>query len=400
MSLPSRAGLAWPLLALVVLTGCDKVPLLAPTNTTIRLNVGLGVLPIAGSTEITAIVIESAGTPVQNGTVVTFTSTLGTTEPREARTTNGQATVRYVAGSQSGTAKVGAFSGGSKSDLVDILVGAAAAGAVALRASTPFVPATGGSTDVIATVVDTGGNPLRGAPVRFTTTFGELSQTSVLTNDEGEARSQLTTNVTAEVTARVGTGATAPEGKVTITARDLPSLAIEVSSPLGGNTTTTEVGLPVSFKLTPSANSGIRSAVVDFGDGGVTRLGAVPTATTLPHTYNRTGSFSVTVTATDALGFSGTTSVVVTVTDRGTVPLQLTVQSNSGLIVSFNASVQGSFTGTIRTYDWDFGDRGSATTTGPTTSHRYLAAGVYVIRVSVVTTTGQQGFTEITIRVA
>ena len=149
MSLPSRAGLAWPLLALVVLTGCDKVPLLAPTNTTIRLNVGLGVLPIAGSTEITAIVIESAGTPVQNGTVVTFTSTLGTTEPREARTTNGQATVRYVAGSQSGTAKVGAFSGGSKSDLVDILVGAAAAGAVALRASTPFVPATGGSTDFL-----------------------------------------------------------------------------------------------------------------------------------------------------------------------------------------------------------------------------------------------------------
>ena len=390
----------WPLLAALALSGCDKVPLLAPTNTTIRLIVGLGVLPIAGSTEITAIVIESAGTPVQNGTAVTFTSTLGTVEPREARTTNGQVTVRYVAGSQSGTAKIGAFSGGSKSDLVDILVGAAAAGAVALRASTPFVPSTGGTADVIATVVDTGGNALRGAPVRFTTTFGELSQTSVLTNDAGEARSQLTTNVTAEVTARVGTGATAPEGKVTITARDLPSLAIEVSSPLGGNATTTEVGLPVSLKLTPSANSGIRSAVVDFGDGIVTRLGPVATATTLTHTYNRTGSYTVTVTATDALGFSGTSSVIVTVTDRGTVPLQLTVQSNSALIVSFNASVQGSFTGTIRTYDWDFGDRTGTTTTGPTTSHRYLAAGVYVIRVSVVTTTGQQGFTEITIRVA
>ncbi len=400
MSLPSRAWLVWPLLAALALSGCDKVPLLAPTNTTIRLIVGLGVLPIAGSTEITAIVIESAGTPVQNGTAVTFTSTLGTVEPREARTTNGQVTVRYVAGSQSGTAKIGAFSGGSKSDLVDILVGAAAAGAVALRASTPFVPSTGGTADVIATVVDTGGNALRGAPVRFTTTFGELSQTSVLTNDAGEARSQLTTNVTAEVTARVGTGATAPEGKVTITARDLPSLAIEVSSPLGGNATTTEVGLPVSLKLTPSANSGIRSAVVDFGDGIVTRLGPVATATTLTHTYNRTGSYTVTVTATDALGFSGTSSVIVTVTDRGTVPLQLTVQSNSALIVSFNASVQGSFTGTIRTYDWDFGDRTGTTTTGPTTSHRYLAAGVYVIRVSVVTTTGQQGFTEITIRVA
>ncbi len=387
-------------MAVLALSGCDKVPLLAPTNTTIRLNIGLGVLPIAGSTEITAIVIESAGTPVQNGTVVSFTATLGTIEPREARTNNGQVTVRYIAGSQSGTAKVGAFSGGSKSDLVDILVGAAAAGAVALRAGSPFVPSTGGTAEVIATVVDTGGNLLRGAPVRFTTTFGELSQTTVLTNDAGEARSQLTTNVTAEVTARVGSGTAAPEGKVTITARDLPSLAIEVSSPLGGNNTTTEVGLPVSFKLTPSANSGIRSAIVDFGDGNSTRLGAVPAATTLTHVYNRTGAYTVTVTATDALAFSGTTSTIVTVTERGTVPLQLTVQSNSGLIVSFNASVQGAFTGTIRTYDWDFGDRTGTTTTGPTTSHRYLAAGVYVIRVSVVTTTGQQGFTEITIRVA
>ena len=75
-------------------------------------------------------VIESAGTPVQNGTVVTFTSSLGTVEPREARTSNGQVTVRYLSGSQSGTAKVGAFSGGSKSEDLQILVGSAAAGAV------------------------------------------------------------------------------------------------------------------------------------------------------------------------------------------------------------------------------------------------------------------------------
>ncbi len=399
MSLTSRATLAWPLVAILALAGCDKVPLLAPTNTTIRLTSGLGVLPIAGTTDITAIVIESAGTPVQNGTVVTFTSSLGTVEPREARTANGQVTVRYVAGSQSGTAKIGAFSGGSKSDDIEILVGAAAAGALSLRADpTAFVPATGGTTDIVATVLDTGGNALRGAPVRFTTTFGQLSQSTALTNDAGEARTQLTTNVTSEVTARIGGGTTATEGKVTITARDLPTIAIEVSSPLGA-TGTAEIGVPIVFKLTPAANAGVKAARIDFGDGTSSVLGAVNGVTTVTHTYSRSGAFTVTVTATDGLGFSGTSSVVVAVTERGTVPLQVTFTVGTGFVVSFNASASGGFTGTIRTYDWNFGDGQSTTTTGPITSHRYQAAGTYVVRVSVVTTTGQVGFTEVTVRV-
>ena len=69
--------------------------------------------------------------------------------------------------------------------------------------------------------------------------------------------------------------------------------------------------------------------------------------------------------------------------------------------MNFSASVTGSIGGggSIRTYEWDFGDGGSATTTGPSTSHRYVAAGTYVVRLRVVTTTGQQGFAEQTVRV-
>ena len=401
MSPTSRAAFICSLAAAVALAGCDKVPLLAPTNTTIRLIAGLGVLPLAGSTEVTAIVIEAAGTPVQNGTVVTFTSSLGTVEPREARTSNGQVTVRYIAGSQSGTAKIGAFSGGAKSDNLDILVGAAAAGALALRADpTAFVPVTGGTIDIVATVLDTGGNPLRGAPVRFTTTFGQLSQSTALTSDAGEARTQLTTNVTAEVTARIGAGATAPEGKVTITARELPSVTIEVTNPFASSGA--EVGQPVNIKLTPAANAGIRSARVDFGDGSSATLGAINAITTLPHTYTRTGSFTVTVTLTDALGFVGTSSVVITVTERSTVPIQIVVQSQSQLVVTFNASITagGTVSGSIRTYEWDFGDGDTLVSTGPNTAHRYRAAGNYVVSVRVVTTTGQEGFTSTTVKVA
>ena len=403
MSLTLRTALVGPLLAALIAAGCDKVPLLAPTNTTIRLTSRLGVLPIAGSTEITAIVIESAGTPVQNGTVVTFTSSLGTVEPREARTTNGQVMVRYIAGTQSGPAKIGAFSGGSKSEDLEILVGAAAAAVVSLRADSTVVPSTGGSTDVIATVLDTGGNPLRGAPVNFSTTAGQLAQSTVLTNDAGDARTTLTTNVNADVTARVGGGATAPTGKITISARSLPLISITVAGPLGGQANSAEVGQPAIFTIkseTGTDGNAIRSVRIDFGDGSGTTLGALPNATTVSHVYNRTGAFTVTATATDALGFVGSTSAIITVLDRASIPVSVTATVPlSGGLVTFSANVTIPAGVSIRAYVWDFGDGVVFTTTGITTSHRYISARTYHVTLRVIATNGQEGFTELDIRV-
>ncbi len=403
MSLTYRTALVGSLLASLAVAGCDKVPLLAPTNTTIRLTSGLGVLPIAGSTEIIAIVIESAGTPVQNGTVVTFTSSLGTVEPREARTANGQVTVRYVAGTQSGSAKIGAFSGGSKSDDLEILVGAAAAAVVSLRAENTVVPSTGGATDVIATVLDTGGNPLRGAPVNFSTTAGQLAQSTVLTNEAGDARTTLTTNVNAEVTARVGGGATAPTGKISILAKSLPLISITVAGPLGGQANSAEVGQPAIFTIkseTGADGNAIRSVRIDFGDGTGTNLGALPNTTTVAHVYNRTGAYTVTATATDALGFVGSTSAIITVLDRASIPVSVTATVPlSGGLVTFSANVTIPAGVSVRAYEWDFGDGVVFTTTGITTSHRYTSARTYHVTLRVIATNGQEGFTELDIRV-
>ena len=143
-------------MAVAFLSACDKVPLLAPTESTITLTSSTTVVPVNGSAEITASVTESAGTPVQNGTVVTFTSSFGTIEPNEARTQGGKATVRFVASSQSGTAKVGAFSGAARATEVELLVGGAAATSIILTANprtisvndhsllvTPAVPSPG-----------------------------------------------------------------------------------------------------------------------------------------------------------------------------------------------------------------------------------------------------------------
>jgi hypothetical protein len=141
--------------------GCDKVPLLAPSGSVITIFPAASTVPLNGSVEIIATVIENgvatapttpttpttpgqtpttpttpttpsssgttgAGTPVQNGTVVTFTTTIGRIEPSEARTQNGQVRVRLITNNQSGTATVTAFSGGASDKLENLRVGTAA----------------------------------------------------------------------------------------------------------------------------------------------------------------------------------------------------------------------------------------------------------------------------------
>jgi len=83
---------------------CQKVPLLAPSGSSISLTTAVTVVPLGGTVEIIAQVIEPSGTPPQRGTLVSFTKSLGTLQPTEAETdTAGRAIVRFIAGNGSGT---------------------------------------------------------------------------------------------------------------------------------------------------------------------------------------------------------------------------------------------------------------------------------------------------------
>ena len=93
-----RLALSAVLLAVASFSACDKVPLLAPTESTIVLNVSTTTVQVNGSATLLASVVEAAGTPVHNGTVVTFTASFGTVDPPEAQTNGGVATARFVAG--------------------------------------------------------------------------------------------------------------------------------------------------------------------------------------------------------------------------------------------------------------------------------------------------------------
>jgi hypothetical protein len=196
-------------------------------------------LSVNGSAELTAVVIEGAqgastdpaapgevvagiGTPVHDGTMVSFTTTLGRIEPSEARTTNGRVTVQIFGDGRSGTATVTAFSGPALGTL-EIDIGAASATRIAVTASPQSLPSGGGSTTISARVEDQQGNGIGGVPVSFSTTRGSLSSTTVLTNASGFATTTLTTNVEATVTASAGGSATLLTGTVAITIGTAPS---------------------------------------------------------------------------------------------------------------------------------------------------------------------------------
>ena len=119
---------SWSAIGLVLVSlfgvqGCESLPVLAPTASTIVVVASDPVIALDGESIITAVVTESVGTPVQNGTLVTFSTTLGTVDPQESRTQDGRATTRLLGGKTAGTATVSAFSGTSASSTVSVQIG-------------------------------------------------------------------------------------------------------------------------------------------------------------------------------------------------------------------------------------------------------------------------------------
>ena len=381
-------------LTILVVPACDKMPLVAPTGTTITLFASSTTLGLNASIEITANVIESAGTAVQNGTVVSFTTTLGTIEPAEARTNNGKATVLLWAGTRSGTAEVRAFSGGaSTAEALKFSVGAAAAAKVDLLANPSALPASGGVVQLIAVVNDSSGNRLAGVPVSFTTDAGVLAQTSVISDGNGEARSALTTTAKSKVTASIvgGTGAAgALSVSLEIPVRVGPTVTI--STPAASLIP----GVAATFAVSVTAGgAAVRDASINFGDGGRQAV-ANAGLSTVVHSYQTSGTFIVTAVATDTAGETTTATasvsvqpVVVTVT-MTVSPAILRANSPVEFAASATATPAGA---TIERYEWDFGDGSTRTTSGPSTSHLYVVGGNrrYVVTVRAVTTTGASG---------
>ena len=407
---------ALALIAAVLTTGCDKVPLLAPANSTINLSASTLVVPTNGTTGLTAFVTESSGTPVQNGTTVRFTTTLGTVTPVETQTTNGIAVATFQAGTSSGVAEVHAISGGATgstsgtgtaattTNVVKITVGAAAVNAVTLRANPSTVGPTGGSVELIATVVTDSGAPVQNVPVTFNADQGSLTIQTVPTDANGEARTVLTTTQKTSVTATAGTKTSSA---VTVDARVGPGIAVSCAPASGtgtncGNVAASSSNNTATVVFTVSKGSGtsnLRDVTIDFGDGTSQSLGTLAGGSaTISHTYaGPTGSsprgYTAVSRATDVNNETTSPSTGVLITPRAplTVLLEVSLTPSSGhpTTATFTATVTG---GDAVTYDWDFGDGTPVvTTTVNKTTHVYGNADHYTATVTVKTTDGRTG---------
>jgi PKD repeat protein len=179
---------------------------------------------------------------------------------------------------------------------------------------------------------------------------------------------------------------------VALAPRPIPVVSIAVSDNPTVNQTTT-----FTISVAPAANGGapIQNVSISFGDGSRAQdLGAASGAAVIGrHIYASPGSFTASVTATDANGGSATVSTVVIVAAQA--PLSVTLAAGAPIdggttkVYTFVATVQPA-TAIIATYQWDFGD-GSAVqvTTGPQVIHSFTkraATENYVIKVTVTTT--------------
>jgi PKD domain/Bacterial Ig-like domain (group 1) len=368
-----------------LVAACDKVPLLAPTGSNISLFLSTNSASLNSEVTIVATVIENgqsaggsggtggttgAGTPVQNGTLISFTTTIGTIEPSEARTHNGTVSVKLITGSTSGTANITAYSGGA-SKQGTLKIGTAAAKTVLVTTNPQSLGPSGGTAQVFVTVTDEGGSGIGGIPVSLSTDNGSLSASTVTTDSSGTATASLTTTATAKVSATVG-GLAVVVATVPVTARKLLSFTV--------NTANATIGTPIVFTVTPSGTTAapvnISNVHVAFGDGGSRDTGPITKETAVPYTFTSTGIYTATATVPGEEGLNTTVSI-------GSLPITVTPVPSPATVntpVTFTASNIGS--AQIDYYEWTFDDGTPVTrTSGPQLVHTFSSRGTKNARV-------------------
>jgi hypothetical protein len=169
----------------------------------------------ASTATLTATVVDVHDNTVEDGTMVTFTTSLGAIIPVTATTTGGVATGTLIAGTTAGQATVTAATG-EASGTAQVMFTSLEPHQVTLEASSTTLPADGVSTAALtATVVDVHDNAVEdGTVVTFTTSLGTVAPVTATTTG-GVATTTFTASLTpgsATVTATVGS----QTGKVTI----------------------------------------------------------------------------------------------------------------------------------------------------------------------------------------
>ncbi len=287
---------------------CDKVSPVAPSGAVLTLSANPAEIALNGSSTITIVGRKMDGNPLNPGTQVRLSTTLGKLDSELVELDSaGVATTRLRGQGRIGMATVTATSGAIEAVTVDVQIGRSA-GAVSLQATPTSVPESGGSVSLLALVRDDQGQPLAGVPVNFSTDVGTLESAGAFidTNAQGQARDTLdisegdiqsvtgdSFNVSVEASA--GSSVQSDQVSLSILRRPLASFSF------------TRNQLSVSFMDTSTGNP--TSWLWDFGDG------ATSTFRNPAHQYSAAGSYTVTLTVRNSVG-TDTTSQVITVSNQ------------------------------------------------------------------------------------
>jgi len=194
---------------------------------------------------ITALVLEPAGTTVSDGTIILFFTDIGSID-RQAKTKDGLAHVNFTSDSRSGVAHISAVcggaapaaapstspsaspppvtpggGGGSGSATINVTVGNVRVKAVCCMRADPPRITNSNSTHVFARVIDENGNGVANVPVFFdvvadpATEFFDITG-PVFTNNSGEAENVMRTRRETQGTAQVRARATGAGAEVVV----------------------------------------------------------------------------------------------------------------------------------------------------------------------------------------
>jgi len=170
-----------------------------------------------------------------------------------------------------------------------------------------------------------------------------------------------------------------------------PTAAFSVDAATG------TVPMTVTFDASDSFDTedGTLTYTWKFGDGGSAEGQVVS------HTFESAGQYVVQLTVTDDQGAKATATTTIIVNPTSDPPTAAfsaaPLSGGTPLVVAFNAAASFDPDGSIVSYEWVFGDGGTAT--GANVVHTFTSQGTYTATLTVTDNTGQSSSTSVSISV-
>lgn len=293
------AGLATLAVALGLAPACDSVAPVAPEGSVLTISVNPTFIEPTGSATVTVVAREPEGQPVNPGTEVFFSTTLGSVDRMATTDASGVAEATLRGDGRAGSATVTATSGAAAAAVSDPVQIGAFAALISLQVTPTVVTEEGGTLDLLAIVRDDNGALLPSAVVNFVAEFGILGSggAGIVTNNVGEARDTLTVSIADiaaagngfTVTAQTaGSGGALIEQSFSVTVARLEPIA-SFSFSVSGRT--------VQFTNQSTGAPPLEYAWDFDGDGTIDSTARSPS-----HTYVEGGTYTVSMTVSNDFG--------------------------------------------------------------------------------------------------